>query len=205
MRLTDVVMRRLDPGPGALETLRCWLSEDEHRRAARFRFARDRRRFIVGRARLRELLGARLGMPPESIALAYGRHGKPALGGRLARSGWRFNVSHSGEVALYAFSRGDAEIGVDLEAVRPLPEADRIAAGFFSPRESEAYARLAPHEKCAGFFRCWTRKEAFVKALGGGLSIPLDAFDASRDPTGWRLESFTPLPGFIAAVARARG
>jgi 4'-phosphopantetheinyl transferase len=109
-------------------------------------------------------------------------------------------VSHCDDLAVYAFAVGP-EVGIDVEAIRPVHEADAIAARFFSPRENEAYGRLAPRDKTLGFLSCWTRKEAVVKALGKGLRMPLDRFDASRLPGGWHLESFSPLPGFIAAVA----
>src|SRR4029077_3586273 len=121
-----------------------------------------------------------------------------------------------GEVAAYAFAEGRA-VGVDIEQVRELPEADDIAMRFFSRRERGAYLRLPRRERPQGFFNCWTRKEAFIKALGEGLSHPLDTFDVSlapgkpaellrgepvpRDDRGWRLASFSPAPGFVAAVA----
>src|SRR4051812_37838112 len=101
----EVVVAGLDPGPQNARALSLWLSPAEHGRADRFRFARERRRFVVARARLRELLAARLGTAPESIEFTYGKKGKPALAGRFGRSGWRFNVSHCEELALYAFSR----------------------------------------------------------------------------------------------------
>jgi 4'-phosphopantetheinyl transferase len=120
---------------------------------------------------------------------------------------------------VFAFSLG-SDVGIDLEAIHPLAEADDIAARFFSRRESEAYLELAPRDKPLGFFNCWTRKEAFLKALGKGLSLPLGHFDVSlapgeparllrvRDapeaPALWRLDSFSPLPGFIAALASRR-
>lgn len=200
----EVVVARLDPRPEAVRALRAWLSDSERQRARRFRFDRDRRRFIVARARLRQLLAARLRTRPEAIEFVYGKHGKPALAPRFADTGWRFNVSHCNEVAVYAFSRG-GEIGIDVEAIRAVREADGIAARFFSRRENEAYLALAPRDKPLGFFNCWTRKEAFVKALGDGLSMPLDQFDVSLAPAGWRLHSFFPLPGFIAALASHRG
>ena len=196
----EVVTARLDPGPQAVRALSRWLSEGERSRVARLRFDRERRRFIVARARLRGLLAARLGAAPESIELIYGAKGKPALAERFARSGWRFNVSHCGELAVYAFSRA-GEIGIDVEAVHAVREADDIAARFFSRRENSAYLALAPRARPLGFFRCWTRKEALVKALGDGLSMPLAEVDVSAAPPGWRLHSFSPLPGFIAAVA----
>jgi len=191
------------------------LSDAERQRASRFVFDRDRDRFIVARARLRQLLGARLGTRPESVALVYGAHGKPALAPWLADSDLRFNLSHCDDVTLYAFSRGH-EIGIDVEAVRVMPDADAIAARFFSHREQQAYRALEPRDRPLGFFQCWTRKEAFVKAIGDGLSYPLDRFDVSLTPgepakilrvedtpgdcCGWRMESLSPAPGFVAAV-----
>lgn len=197
--MTEVAMARLDAGPEEVRSLRAWLSDAERRRAERFRFERDRRRFIVARARLRELLGARLGVRPEAVELEYGKNGKP----RLAHGGWRFNTSHCDDVAVYAFS-WERDVGIDIEAIRAVPEADAIAAQFFSHRERAAYLALAPHDRPLGFLKCWTRKEALSKALGGGLSTPSDELDIARAP-GWRLHNFSPLPGFIAALACHHG
>jgi 4'-phosphopantetheinyl transferase len=196
----EVVTARLDPGPHALRALSRWLCEAERSRVQRLRFERDRRRFIVARARLRGLLAARLGAAPESIEFVYGAQGKPALAKRFAASGWRFNLSHREDLAVYAFSRA-GEVGIDVEAVHAVREADDIAARVFSTRENQAYRALAPRDRALGFFRCWTRKEAFVKALGEGLSMPLAEVDVSAAPPGWRLHSFSPLRGFIAALA----
>jgi 4'-phosphopantetheinyl transferase len=165
----DVVVARLNSSPEDSQARQAVLSAAERQRAEQFFFDRDRRRFIAARARLRELLGERLGVPPASVELAYGRNGKP----RLTRGGLHFNLSHCEDVALFGFS--SCEIGVDIEALR---------AG-----ESPA------------FLRRWTRYEALAKAIGGGLGMPLEVLDAAR-AAGWRLHSFFPLPGFIAAVAR---
>lgn len=201
--MTEVVMARLNAGPEEVRSLRARLSDAERQRAGRFRFERDRRRFIVARARLRELLAARLGVRPEAVELVYGKNGKPGLAQRYADSGWRFNVSHCDDVAVYAFSRS-SDVGIDVEAIRAVSEADAIAARFFSRREHEAYSALSPRDKPLGFLNCWTRKEAVAKALGDGLSMPLDELDVSRAP-GWSLHSFSPLPGFIAALACHHG
>jgi 4'-phosphopantetheinyl transferase len=207
----EIVVARLDVGVERVAALSARLSDAEHCRAERFRFARDRRRYVVARGRLRELLGERTGEDPRAVELVYGRNGKPAL----ARPGLHFSVSHREELVVYAFSPG-REIGVDLEAVRPLRDADDIAARFFSRHENETYRALAPRDRTLGFFNCWTRKEAFVKALGDGLSMPLDDFGVSLAPGeppevlqiagvrgdgGWRLHSFAPQAGFVAAVA----
>lgn len=202
------MLTRLDATPEAAGAAARSLSAAERERAGRFRFERDRRRFIVARARLRELLGARLGLPPAAVELACGNNGKPALARRCAHEHWRFNVSHCDEVAVYAFSRS-REVGIDVEAIRPLPAADAIAAQFFSPRESAAYLAAAPRDRPLAFFRCWTRKEALVKALGVGLTVRLHELDVSEGRVGengaWRLDSFSPLPGFIAALASRPG
>jgi 4'-phosphopantetheinyl transferase len=195
----EVVVARLDAPADEVRALLASLSADEKERAGRFRFERDRRRFIVARGRLRQQLGERLGVAPEAVELAYGRNGKPCL----KRNGCHFSVSHSDEVALLAFSKA-SEIGVDVEAIRPIREADTIAEQFFSPREKQAYSELPLGERLLGFLHCWTRKEALVKGLGEGLSLPLEQFDIAHAP-GWRLHSFFPLPGFIGAVACQHG
>jgi 4'-phosphopantetheinyl transferase len=189
----EVVLERLDATSEELRALEAWLSPAEVKRADRFFFQRHRRRYVVARARLRQLLGQRLGVAPQDIALVYGANGKP----RLADEAMRFSVSHSGEIALFAFSEA-REVGVDIEAVRPIDSADTIAAHILSRGELRAYA--AARDKVAAFLRFWTRKEALAKALGDGLSIPLEKLEPSRAP-GWRVHSFCPLSGFIAAVA----
>jgi len=204
--------------PDAVSSLAALLSDAERQRASRFASDRHRSRFVVARARLRELLGVNLGVPPESIELTCGAHGKPSLAGPFVDSDLRFNVSHSDDVAVYAVSRG-REIGIDVEAVRMIPDADEIAARFFSRREAESYLALDPGDKPMGFFNCWTRKEAFIKALGDGLHHPLDSFDVSLAPgepaqihrvgsvpgslCGWQLCSFTAPPGYVGAVCLA--
>jgi 4'-phosphopantetheinyl transferase len=191
----EVTVTRLDASPDEVRFLRALLCAAEKQRAERFRFERDRRRFVVARARLRQLLAARIGIKPEDVELAYGKNGKPCL----KHNGGHFSVSHCDDVALFAFSKA-AEIGVDVEAVRPIRDADAMAAQLFSPRENRAYAALAPADRPLAFLRCWTRMEAVAKALGDGLSNSLK----SHAP-GWRVHSFFPLPGFIAAVASHHG
>jgi len=211
----EATVIRLEKNVEEIRALSKLLSDTERRRADRFAFDRDRNRFIVARANLREMLATRLSVRPESVELTYGVHGKPALSRRFADSDLRFNVSHSDDVAVYAFSLG-REIGIDIEVVRSIPDADDIAARFFSRRENETYLTLDPNDKPQGFFNCWTRKEAFVKAIGDGLYHPLDSFDVSLSPgehakilrikdmpgseCGWCLNSFSPLPGLITAV-----
>ena len=217
----EIAIVRLDVESNDIRASAAVLSQDERQRAERFVFDRDRRRFTVARVRLRQLLAARLGIQPESVELTYGANGKPALAGRCAAADLRFNVSHSEDVAVYAFAH-ERDIGIDVEAVRTIRDMDEVAARFFSRFEIEAYRALDARDKPQGFFNCWTRKEAFVKALGDGLSHALDRFDVSLAPgdparilsvdgiagedCGWTVHSFVPSPGFVAAVvARAFG
>jgi len=216
----DIVVTRPETGRDAVRAASALLSVDEQLRARRFVFDRDRSRYIVARARLRHLLAARLGTRPQSVELVYGAHGKPALAPWCADKDLRFNVSHSDSLTIYAFAQR-REIGIDVEAVRSTRDADDIAAYFFSPHEQHTYQGLAPRDRPLGFFQCWTRKEAFIKARGDGLSYPLDRFDVSFAPgdpaailrvedvpgdrCGWRLASWSPAPGFVAAVVMEVG
>jgi 4'-phosphopantetheinyl transferase len=152
---------------------------------------------------------------PDAVELVYGPRGKPRLSRSFADADLCFNVSHSEDVAVYVFSSG-REIGVDVEAVSELRDADEIAARFFSRRENQAYLALDPCDRPLGFFNCWTRKEAFIKALGDGLYYPLDCFDVSLAPgeparilrvadvagsaCGWTLYDLDLEPGFVGAV-----
>jgi len=198
--MIEVVAARLNQGSEALRAMWEALTDAERRRALRLRFERDRRRFVVARARLRELLAERLGARPRALELVSGPGGKPGLAPKLAASGWRFNMSHCDELALYAFSRG-RELGIDLEAIRPVGEADAIVERFFAPGERRDYGLLTSGERTLGFLRIWTRKEALAKGLGAGLCVPLELLDASAPPPGWTIESFSPEPGFVAALA----
>jgi 4'-phosphopantetheinyl transferase len=161
-----------------------WLSlllPDEQDRAHRFRFDRHRRRFATTRGVLRTLLGGYLNVDPRSVRFRYSDKQKPALDEAFAKGHLRFNVSHSEETALLAFTRG-REIGVDVERVRQDSDVEAIAKSFFSESERETLASLPGSEKQAAFFRCWTRKEAFIKAIGEGMSLPLHQFDVSLAP-----------------------
>jgi 4'-phosphopantetheinyl transferase len=201
----------LDDLPEA--ALRAPLSPDERERGGRFHFERDRRRFVTARGLLRALLGRYLDVDPADLLFGYGPRGKPFLAGR---DELRFNLSHSGGLALLAFARG-CEVGVDVEQVRPVPESEDIARHCFSAREGEELRSLRADERGAAFFRCWTRKEAFIKATGDGLSLPLDAFDVTLAPGEparllrvrgepeavhrfW-LEDLRPAEGFAGALA----
>ncbi len=183
------------------------LSPDELARAARFRFEKHRNRFIACRSALREILGEYLDTDPRAIEFAYNPHGKPAVTG--VHFGVHFNVSHSGELAVIAVSR-TRELGVDVERIDPRFAGEQIPERFFSAAEIAALRSLPEHLQIEAFFLCWTRKEAYVKARGVGLSLELSSFDVTLAPgepaaflrgaDGWEIEAFTPAPGFAAAV-----
>ena len=192
------------------------LSDDERRRAARFRFVDDRTRFVVARGSLRAILSRYGAGPPDQLTLLTGSHGKPML---PPPSPLHFNVSHSGSVGLVAVALG-REVGVDVEQIRPLRSLRAIARRFFAPAEVAALERLAPSDFVAGFYRCWTRKEAYVKARGLGLSLPLEGFEVavgavelasgawlqiaeSDDLTGspWHVTDLEVPPAYVAALA----
>ncbi len=198
------------------------LSADEQERARRFRFDRDRDRFTVARGLLRHLLGRYLGVDPARLRFAYNAHGKPALEDPQPDAPGKecpqFNVSHSAGLALYACAR-EAAVGVDLERRRPLSDMAQVAARFFSSREQALLRALPPERRLDAFYACWTRKEAYVKARGEGLSLPLDRFSVSLapgeparllhvedDPRGeqvarWSLHDLAPAAGYAAALA----
>jgi 4'-phosphopantetheinyl transferase len=156
--------------------LRSLLSHDEIERAERMRFDRDRSRYIVGRGQLRTLLAAYTGVPARRLRFEYGEFDKPSVDGGPA-----FNLSHSGAVALYAFAR-EGDIGVDVELEDERFGRDRIAERFFSPGEVRTLRGLPPEQQPLAFLSCWTRKEAFIKARGDGLSLALDSFDVTLAP-----------------------
>jgi 4'-phosphopantetheinyl transferase len=165
-----------------LNHLRGWLAADEIRRAERFRFAQDRAQFITSRGVLRILLGAYMCASPRDIQLEYSANGKPALASDFG-DGPRvnFNVAHSGEWVVLAFYRG-RRVGIDIEKIRHDFDTGEIAERFFSVAERECLRKLPMEQRCEAFFRCWTRKEAFVKATGDGLSLPLSQFDVAFAP-----------------------
>ena len=191
------------------------LSADEQARAARFRFDRDRTFYIVARGVLRILLGRYLSLAPEGIAFVYSPYDKPALAAEISR-GLSFNVSHSGGVALLVFGY-EAVVGIDVEKQRPLPDGSQIARHYFSQHENNIFHSLPAAQQNEAFFNCWTRKEAYIKAIGEGLSCPLDLFDVTLAPgeparllrirgdeqaaAAWSLYSFAPQAGYTAALA----
>jgi 4'-phosphopantetheinyl transferase len=206
----------LDEPPYPDSQLAAYLSADERSRAARFVFERDRQRFESGRGVLRVLLGAYVGREPATLRFDYGPAGKPALMQAAQIRRLAFNVSHSEAWALVGVTELDA-IGVDLEAVRPMADAEGIARQNFARGEVDAWFALPESERHDAFFRVWAGKEAYVKALGSGLSMPLDRFEVSLakgEPTSllsidgsadaalaWTLCGFRPHPAAWAAVA----
>jgi len=208
----------LDQPPSQVQSFLHNLAADEQARAERFYFERDREHFIVARGVLRAILGGYLDRAPEELSFCYSAYGKPSLAGEFEGDAIRFSVSHSGGVALYAVTRG-REAGIDIERIRSDLAVAEIAERFFSPREVAMLRTLPAEAQTQAFFCCWTRKEAYIKARGEGLSLPLDQFDVSlapgepaavlgtqRDPSEasrWSLQELTPAPGFVAALAVA--
>jgi len=196
------------------------LSWDERQRARRLRFERDWKRFIVCRGVLREILGTYLGKSPETIGFNYGPQGKPYLKVPEGQTAGlvHFNVSHSSGLAIYALGLG--EVGVDLEFVRVIPEMEALVDQYFSVGERSSFGSISPDQKAKAFFNCWTRKEAYVKACGGGLLIPLDEFEVSFGPRSpvrlirvqgqpgdqsrWSLHSFDLSTEAVAALVCER-
>jgi 4'-phosphopantetheinyl transferase len=204
----------LDGNVEELSGLERLLSEDERKRAGRFHFNLDRRRYVIGRATLRRLLGRRLRCRPEAVQFRYNPQSKPALVRAEGDAEWRFNVAHSGGLALIALSLG-REVGVDLERIRPDVECLELARRYFSPHEIAELEAMAPADQQCAFFNGWTRKEAYLKAHGIGLSLPLDQFSVSLGPKAcllsaehdpgqlgrWELHSWEPAAEFVAALA----
>lgn len=171
----------LDQPAGCIKQLAQILSADELKRAERFYFEQDRVRFMVGRGLLRTILSRYLGMAANRLQFCYSSRGKPDVVEKLGGDRLRFNLSHSQGLVLYAVTR-DRAIGIDIEHIRAIAEADQIVKSFFSDYEKTVYHNLPQCQKQAAFFNCWTRKEAFIKAVGEGLALPLDQFDVSLTP-----------------------
>lgn len=201
------------------------LSERERERAERMRAPLHRDRTVAGHGILRDVLARYLSLLPREIAYRYGRWGKPALERSRGVPDLRFNVSHSEDAALIAVTWG-RELGVDLERIREERPVDRLAQRFFSPAEHQAILQLPEAARLPAFFAVWSRKEAYIKAIGRGLTLPLDAFDVSVDPAAhpallatrhdpgaearWRFLALPEVTGYAAALlveataARAR-
>jgi 4'-phosphopantetheinyl transferase len=170
----------LDQPQDRFASLMHLMSPEERGRADRFHFEADRKRCVLARGLLRLLLGHCLGRPADQLQFQYGEFGKPSLA-HAPHPPVQFNLSHSGDLVLIALSRGRA-LGVDIERMRMDAATDEIAARFFSANECRDLATVAPDMRCAAFFACWTRKEAYLKARGDGLSLALEQFDVSFLP-----------------------
>jgi 4'-phosphopantetheinyl transferase len=202
---------------GPSPALQAVLSPEERARASRFAFARDRRRFIAARVALRSVLAGYLRADAGAIRFIYGPAGKPALAGPSGDP-ICFNMAHSCGLALIGVTRGLA-VGVDVERTRTDIDVDGITSRFFSAAEAAAIAALPAQNRYEAFFACWTRKEAYLKARGTGLALPLDGFDVSVEPDAptvrlqtrpdagdadrWRILPVEAPQGFAAAVAVA--
>ena len=213
----DVWSIRLDREADRVEQLGRLLTPDEWERANRFRFDKHRRQYVVGRGALRTLLGAYLGVRPELVRFTYGPRGKPFLA--EDSTGLFFNLSNSDELALVGLIRGP-EIGVDIEYLKPMPDCEQIAERFFSESERVVLRGIPKERKEETFFNCWTRKEAYLKAVGEGLAAPLDSFDVTLAPgepprmltikgdpgaaSRWLFEHLRPAPDYIGAIAIER-
>jgi 4'-phosphopantetheinyl transferase len=204
-QVVDIYSARLEPDSSRLESLHDTLSAEERERAARFHFPLHRRHFIACRGILREILGGFLEVAPAEVRFSYNAYGKPSV----EDSRIRFNVSHSGGWAMFAVT-GTREVGIDIEHINARTAIELIPERFFSAWEAAQLRALPAAQQTDAFFRCWTRKEAYIKARGLGLSLPLDSFDVSLAPgepaallRGAGNYSVRELPapvGFAAAV-----
>ncbi|HEY0677991.1 MAG TPA: 4'-phosphopantetheinyl transferase superfamily protein [Chitinophagaceae bacterium] len=193
------------------EPLFDFLSNDEKQRAEKFYFEKDRRHYIIARYQLRRLLGEYLNIQPDEIEFTYNSYGKPLF----HKSDILFNVSHSRDKAVYAFGRVK-EIGIDIELINDGIDVLPLAERFFAEAEVQKIKNLKPEASVAAFFNCWTRKEAYIKAKGMGITLPLNSFivDVSSDPVShlqvsslfesdlkdYEFLSFSPYSNCIASV-----
>ncbi len=207
----------LEQAPDCVRSFLTTLAPDEQKRAARFYFEKDRRSFTVARGILRALLGHYLQVPPASLNFTYNAYGKPALLASSGQPALCFNLSHSHHLALFAFAY-ECELGVDIEYMRDMEQEDYLlmASSHFSPGEYVTLQALPETLRKTAFFNCWSRKEAYIKARGMGISIPLDTFDvscvpgepvallASRDApetvSAWSLSTPAVPPDYAAAL-----
>jgi 4'-phosphopantetheinyl transferase len=211
----EVHVWKVDLRGNASETMLSLLSDDEQIRAARFHFGKDRECYRIAHGSLRLILGRYLNLPPAELHFGQTEFGKPFLTNNET-SGLLFNMSHSGDFALIAVTR-EREVGVDVEFMRDGFATDEVAENFFSVAEIYTLTGLEPHLRTRAFFNCWTRKEAYVKARGEGLSMPLDQFDVSLAPgvpammldnrldkleaSRWTFHDLAVAPGYAGALA----
>jgi 4'-phosphopantetheinyl transferase len=177
----DIWHARCDSQSTDIKYLTGLLSADEKKRSELFRFDRDRLRHVFSRGVLRLILSKYLEVPPAQIEIIIGSQGKPVLAHQKKEHSIHFNLSHSSEAVLYAVTKVGA-IGVDVEKIRDIPDIENIIGRYFSSWERTAFSKLPATQKKQAFFSCWSRKEAFIKALGAGPSPSLDEFDVSILP-----------------------
>lgn len=219
MTTAEIQLWSIDINPASHEPaeLLSLLSDDELKRAERFRFEKHRHRWIAGRAMLRIILSAMTQRSPESVAFEYGEHAKPYLPYSSDHERIHFNLTHSSDLALLAVT-AVGPVGIDVERIKPLSNIDAVVSRFFSPAERDAFRSVTGDiDRLRAFYACWTRKEAYLKALGCGISEPTDTFDvtfgsdsepeitaidgnndAARD---WLLFDLKVTPGFVGALA----
>lgn len=195
---------RLDLAPAQLAPLSALLDEAERARAARYLPENSRRQFTAARGQMRQVLGALLHRSPQDLRVTTGAYGKPALAGDALR----FNLSHSGGLALLAVTLNQ-DAGVDIEAATRKVDFEKLAPRFFAPAEAAALAALPSEQQPAAFFKIWTRKEAYIKACGVGLALPLHSFTVSLDDPpslsvpGWSIRALDPGPTYTGALVVA--
>ena len=210
----DIWTVRLVATHDCVDDLFLTLSNDEKIRARAFQFEKHRQSFIIARGLLRAILAWYIELPAERVSFQYGRQGKPELC-TMFEQNLRFNIAHSEGCVIFAFARG-CEVGVDVELVRELPDLELVAEQFFAPVERADLLSVPPEKRAEAFFNCWTRKEAYLKATGTGLSVPLSGFRVSLIPgrpatfvtlpdnfeiSQWSLFHLVPMDRYIGAVA----
>jgi 4'-phosphopantetheinyl transferase len=202
--------------PESFDRLTRVLSDSEAERATRFHFLRDATRWVMSRVILRSILGKYLDIGPQAVGFRAGRWGKPELAPPFERDRLEFNTSHSDALGLYAVA-ASRRVGVDIERLQSLPDLEAIAERMFSPAERQALGALPQADRLVAFFSCWTRKEAYIKALGAGFAYPLERFTVSLNPDAparledvqdhpaevdrWSLSELPAPPGYAAALA----
>ena len=208
----------LDVPEPELAAFKKTLSQSELERATRFHFDDDRSRYIVAHGWLRQLLSSYVSVAPEELELDYGPKGKPALSGFCGGTGLEFNLTHADGLSLIAVAQG-TPVGVDLERIRPMADAEHLVERFFSKSENAAFKVLPENQKAQAFFNLWTRKESWLKSTGEGIAHLLDQVEVTFAPgdsarllrmpevfapiTDWSLCDLAPAPGFAAALAVA--
>jgi 4'-phosphopantetheinyl transferase len=205
----------LDQDAKVIANLAALLSQDERQRAVRYHRPVDRDRFIVGRGILRMVLSAYLALAPGQLQFTYNEYGKPAVSDDQNDRALNFNLSHSAGLALYAFTRGRV-VGIDIEYIREDFATLDIAEHFFSKDEVRSLKAAPACLRAEAFFNCWSRKESYIKAIGMGVSYPLDGFTVSlapdvapallkvdadeREPTRWQMYEIKAGEGYAASL-----